>query len=1034
MKNGSRTRSHAPAVLALLLLFCITNSFETAAQSNLYAATSDASAVERPRAPALPLKRLVPLRVADTPEGSRVRIASDASLADYKAFRQGARFYVHIARAAADFAQDMSGLAGRGFTDARLERKGDDVLVSFALSDGATARVSQSFNRLDVLFSLTPQTPAPVVQQQPPPTTGQTNTGQTAGSDAGTTTTTATPPATTTTNPSVATDPAAAGNTATNSVNKPAVAAGGKIVLPPEKANPIRPARFDRPPVIDGKLDDEVWKTATLLKDFYQVQPGENLPPSKPTEVLLGYDSKFLYVAYRAFDERDKVRATIAKRDSIFNDDYVGLFFDTFNDQRKAYELNFNPLGIQADGVMTEGGGEDFSVDLVHESKGEVNEQGYTVEVAIPFKSLRYEAGKDKFWGVHFYRRIKRINNELDMWMPISRDVTNWLSQAGRMTGLEGISTERTLELIPTLTISETGKRVRTRTFGFDPSGRATSFSGERFTNKPVDFEPGLTAKWSITPTITLDLALNPDFAQVEADATVVTANQRFPIFFEEKRPFFLEGKDIFSTSNTVVHTRAIVDPDVAIKLTGKRGRNSFGLLAASDNAPGNFSEEEREEIEQNILDGGTDDRLRFLDKNAYIGVLRFKRDVGKESNLGFFATTYNFIERHNHLFGIDGRFRINPKTVTNFELIGTHSRRFFRDADLGANIYRTGNAFAYTYVWDYTGRNFGYIFIANGRTRDYRSDVGFVRRTNTNSAEFAFRLSTTPNPKKTLTEFRFQNFTQAIYDWQGRLQGWINGSNFNFNLKRQTFIQIGENIGYDRVFEEEFGPKRTAERAGAFAGADPERSTNYKSLFVFAETTPSKKYSFFGFLGMRRGIFDFDFGAGPRFPRVSPAAIEARRAAEAGLCGGEEDERPAVCSAALDPGSANGFDVEGGVTVQPTDAWRTSLSYQKAHLTREDTGLVAFDENIYVLRSTYQFTRFLFARGRVDYATLASNVRGQFLLGWTPNPGTSFYAGYNDDLNRNGFNPFTGNLEPGFRRNGRVFFIKMSYLIRRSF
>src|SRR6476660_3910777 len=231
------------------------------------------------------------------------------------------------------------------------------------------------------------------------------------------------------------------------------------FVLPAEKAQPIRMPKFEKPPVIDGKLDDEVWQRAAILKDFYQVQPGDNIAPSKPTEVLLGYDAKFLYVAFHCYDEPDKVRANIPKRDDIFNDDYVGILFDTFNDQRKAYEFDFNPLGIQADGIWTDGGNEDFSLDVVLESKGMVTPDGYTIEVAIPFKSIRYNGGKDVLWGAHFWRRIKRFNNELDMWMPISRDQSSWLAQAGHLTGFEGISTERTLELIPSLTISETGKR-----------------------------------------------------------------------------------------------------------------------------------------------------------------------------------------------------------------------------------------------------------------------------------------------------------------------------------------------------------------------------------------------------------------------------------------------------------------------------------------------------------------------------------------------------------------------------------------------
>ena len=276
-----------------------------------------------------------------------------------------------------------------------------------------------------------------------------------------------------------------------------------------------------------------------------QVQPGDNIAPSKPTEVLLGYDSKFLYIAFHCYDEPDKVRSAISKRDNIFNDDYVGILFDTFNDKRKAYEFDLNPLGIQADGTWTDDN-EDFNPDYVMESKGVVTGDGWTVEVAIPFKSLRYVAGKDKLWGVHFWRRIKRFNNELDMWMPINRDNSSWLAQEGHISGLEGISTERTLELIPSLTLSETGRRKSALT---PAQAAAGMLDPGRMVNEPIKFDPGLTGKYTITPNVTLDFAINPDFAQVEADQLVVTANQRFPIFFPEKRPFFLEGIDIFNTA-----------------------------------------------------------------------------------------------------------------------------------------------------------------------------------------------------------------------------------------------------------------------------------------------------------------------------------------------------------------------------------------------------------------------------------------------------------------------------------------------------
>src|SRR2546430_1287137 len=412
------------------------------------------------------------------------------------------------------------------------------------------------------------------------------------------------------------------------------------IVLPAEKAQPVKMPKFDKPPVIDGKLDDEVWQHAMVLKDFYQVQPGDSLAPSKPTEVMLGYDSKFLYIAFHCFDEPDKVRATIPKRDNIFNDDYVGILFDTFNDHRKAYEFDLNPLGIQAEGIWVDGKNEGLNPDFVFESKGVVTGDGWTVEAAIPFKSLRYVAGKDKLWGAHFWRRIKRFNNELDMWMPLNRDNSSWLAQEGHLSGLEGISTERTLELIPSLTLSETGKRKAT----LSPAQLAAGMLDPgRMVNDPIKFDPGLTGKYSITPNVTLDFAVNPDFAQVESDQLVVTANQRFPIFFPEKRPFFLEGTDVFSTLVSAVNTRSIIDPDVAVKLSGKKGRNAFGLLVASDNGPGNLSESDREFIDESpsfILGkpnpsasevGGVQSRqsqlLHLRDKNSLVGIVRMRRD-----------------------------------------------------------------------------------------------------------------------------------------------------------------------------------------------------------------------------------------------------------------------------------------------------------------------------------------------------------------------------------------------------------------------
>ncbi|MEJ7623153.1 MAG: carbohydrate binding family 9 domain-containing protein [Pyrinomonadaceae bacterium] len=484
------------------------------------------------------------------------------------------------------------------------------------------------------------------------------------------------------------------------------------------KDAPVRVPRLETAPVIDGVLDDPVWRSAALFGDFIQTNPGDNVAPKEPMEFMMAYDAKHLYLAFNVKQARDTIRATVSRRDNIFNDDYVIVFLDTFNDQRQAYAISFNPLGIQADGTTTEGRGEDYSIDLVMESKGRVTADGYIVEAAIPFKSLRYEAGGDKKWGLHVFRRNKSNNNSLDSWMPNDRSINGTLLQAGQITGLDDISTTRQLEINPSFTLSETGRRTRF-TFNNDPTGR--------YVNEGIKGEFGMTAKFSLTPTVTLDFAYNPDFAQVEADAPVSTANVRFPIFFAEKRPFFLERIDIFQSGMNVVNTRAIVDPDIALKLTGRRGKNTFGILYASDNAPGNYSIDERETLlgcqrRRDLSPSlgiicGTE---RFLDQNADIGVIRFKRDVGRLHNIGFFATTYNFTDRHNHTAGFDGRFKLNSSTVGEFQILGTNSRRNFYSPELDRSQYRTGNGFGYRGFLQKSGRNLYMDFGANGRTRDY--------------------------------------------------------------------------------------------------------------------------------------------------------------------------------------------------------------------------------------------------------------------------------------------------------------------------
>jgi hypothetical protein len=399
---------------------------------------------------------------------------------------------------------------------------------------------------------------------------------------------------------------------------------------------------------------------------------------------------------------------------------------------------------------------------------------------------------------------------------------------------------------------------------------------------------------------------------------------------------------------------------------------------------------------------------------------------VGRENTLGLIATTYSFPDRYNHVAGFDGRFKLDPKTVFSFQLLGTRSHRPFYSPEFNRFDDRVGDAFAYRWSYDHGERHYGINLNGDGYTRDYKADVGFTTRTNTNAIRINPRWNSDPKPKNQIISYRANASIVYQTDFQGRSQRVDVQPMFGLNLQRQTYLTFGYRRAYERLIEEEFGPKRmpartdaagnvVAAQAGAFFGPDSERSTYKHSIIGVVESQFSKKYFVFAQVIRDFNVFDFDFGNGRRFPRVSPAALLLGQGAP------------------LDPGAGDLWNIQSSFVYQPSNALRTSLDYTKQRLVRDDTGRTAFDENIVTSRTTYQFTRFLFARARVDYSTLASRMRGQFLLGWTPNPGTAFYVGYNDDMTRSGLDPFSGNLVPGFRRNGRTFFVKMSYLIRRS-
>ncbi|HEV8124102.1 MAG TPA: DUF5916 domain-containing protein [Gemmatimonadales bacterium] len=756
--------------------------------------------------------------------------------------------------------------------------------------------------------------------------------------------------------------------------------------------------RFDAPPVIDGILDEPAWQTAARLEGFIQTEPGDNTAPTHPTVVMIGFDARSIYIGLVATDDSAQVRATIAARDAILNDDIITLFLDTFGDRKRAYVLAFNPLGIQQDGVYTEGTElPDYSVDLVMQSRGRVTATGWSVEAEIPLSSLRFSASPGQSWHLQVQRRIRHLNNELDSWMPLVRGDAAFLARAGTLSGIDQLPARRSVELIPSVTGLWAGERT--------PG--AASGGPDAFRDQALNPDVGLSGRMGLSSGVSLDVAVNPDFAQVEADAPIVLANQRFPTKFPEKRPFFLEGLDLFQTPISVVHTRTIVDPMAAVKLTGTRGSTAFGLLLASDEAPGSFSDLERRDSSlQSQID-------RLGGHNSSIAVLRARRETGAGSTVGLLGTGYHFVDRDNVTGGVDVRLAPNPRLVATAQLTGTWARRSFYDPETNQDVLRDGTGLGYYLSLRRTGRHFNTILTGSGRSPDYVSEVGFTAQVNTNVWSLETRWNSEQHADATLMSWSAAHTVLVQFDWQGRPTYGFLWPRLALNFPRLTTVTIGPYLDYNRIFEEEFGPKRGPGQAGAFFGA-PSRETLYRGFAITGSSTPDRRWTIEESLDWSWDTFDYDFGDGPRFPRVSPAAL-------------------ADPNAPLDPGPGATFDASLTVAWTPVSAIRVDASYTRSQLRREDTGRFAYRENLWSGETVLQLGSFTFLRLRADYRSSRSNLRTQFLAAWTPNPGTAVYLGYDDDLNHEGYSPFSGIREPGWQRNARTLFVKLSWLFRKT-
>ncbi len=433
--------------------------------------------------------------------------------------------------------------------------------------------------------------------------------------------------------------------------------------------------RLLRAPVLEDFLnmqpEGEIALQMAKVTGFIQRTPHDGASVSEPTEAYLGYDQKNLYVVFICFDDPRKVRARMSRREDIHDDDEVEIMLDTFHDRRRAYAFQTTPLGVQWDAIWTEASREevngnfDTSFDTVWNSRGKVTNRGFVVWLAIPFKSLRFPSTQKQAWGIILYRGINR-KNENSFWPHISRGVQGRLGQAATLYGLEEISPSHNIELIP-YGLMRGYRALDTR----DPTN-------PYFQHADVQGQPGMDAKFVIHDHFVVDMTANPDFSQVESEDPQITVNQRYAVYFPEKRPFFLENEDFFRTPMDLMFTRNIADPSAGIRLTGKDGPYSIGLLAADDRSPGL----------------AVPDYSQYSGMRSYFTIARVSRDIFRQSSIGAIYSDWECptTGEFNRLGGVDTRLTFKSNWTLEGQAIASSSNL---NLNCEANLapFSSGNA-----------------------------------------------------------------------------------------------------------------------------------------------------------------------------------------------------------------------------------------------------------------------------------------------------------------------------------------------------
>jgi hypothetical protein len=793
-------------------------------------------------------------------------------------------------------------------------------------------------------------------------------------------------------------------------------------VVPPSLTIP----RLQRAPALEDfltmKPQGEIALQMTRVTGFTQRTPHDGESVSEPTEAYLGYDKKNLYVVFVCFDDPRRVRARMSRREDIHDDDEVAVMFDTFHDRRRAYEFQTTPLGVQWDAIYTEaaraeaGGNWDTSWDTVWDSRGKLTSQGFVVEMAIPFKSLRFPATRLQEWGIILYRGIVR-KNEDSFWPQISRKVEGRLGQAATLYGLEGISPGRDIELLPYGVMR--GFRALDARDPYNPFFQQATAQGQ----------VGMDAKFVIHDHFVLDLTANPDFSQVESDDPQITVNQRFEVYFPEKRPFFLENEDYFRTPFDLFFTRHIEDPSAGIRLTGKQGPYSVGLMATDDRSPGLAVPSFCPDTSPICSDS-------LLGVRSYFNVARVNRDIFKQSSVGVIyadwecPTTGEF----NRVGGADTRLKFNDTwtlegqaVTSSSNLLGLTASNLETTCEDGLYPFSSGNAGNGTY---YAGpaerldlkRN-GLHFIYNGSYQDvspgFVTVPGFVNRVDIRDTEqhggYIFR------PRKGwVVAWGPAFYNHYTFDHEG--------TRLDTDYTPYLFLQ-GRGQTTVRLLPYEESRERLRPQDFSFIGL-PGITQNQD--YHEHRSGASFQTGYFPKVTMGASYY---WGDGPNF-------VPSANAAPDSLLGRLNTGAATLTFRPMKP-----LKIENTYLFERLRATNETLLLTQTQVPGAGQGI--FNDHILRSKWNWQFTPQLSMRVILQYNSLLAGTPGvgspytslpsqkqfnaDFLVTYLVHPGTAIYVGYNSDLQNLDFEPNVGvfNTPRGYINDSRQFFVKVSYLFR---